>query len=67
MRDVFLRLDFAVHYRLNGRVVVVLVDFLVHGGLDLFMACWEDGLLDDSGSDLLVHGSVVVTRLGPRS
>ena len=50
---------------LDRGVVVVLVDLLINGGLDLLAALSVDGLVDNSGRNLLVDGGVMVTRLGP--
>ena len=50
---------------LDGGVVVVLVNLLVNGGLELLVLGAVDGLVDDGRGDLLVDGGVMVTRLGP--
>ena len=45
---------------------MVLVDLTIDGGSSLFMACLDDGLVDNGGSDLLVHGGIIMARFGPR-
>lgn len=56
--------NLAVLYGLNRGVVVVLVDLLVDGGLDILVTLTVDGLVCDTRGNLLVDGSVVVARLG---
>ena len=63
--DVLLRENFTVLDRLDRGVVVVLVDFTVDGGGGLLMTVLGDVLVDYGRGDLLVHGSVIVTGLGP--
>jgi len=62
---VLLREDLAVLDRLDGGVVVVLVNLLVDGGGDLLVLGRSDGLVENSGCNALVDGGVVVTSLGP--
>jgi len=50
--------------RLNGAVVVVLMNLLVDSCLNLLVLVGLDHLVSDSGSNRLMDGSVVVTRLG---
>lgn len=57
--------DLASRYWLDRCVVVVLVDLLVDGSLDLFDNFWLDGLVDHSRSDLFVNRGIMMTRLGP--
>ena len=61
----FLGKDFAVMDRLNGGVVMVLMDFTVDGSSGLLVTLLNDGLVDDSGSNLLVDSGVMVTSLVP--
>jgi len=61
---VLLRKDLAVVHGLLGGVVVVLVNLLVDRGLELLLLAALDGLVLDGWCDLLVHGGVMVTRLG---
>jgi len=49
---------------LDRGVVVVLVDLLVDGGLDIFVLGAVDGLVGDGRGDLLVDGGVMVAGLG---
>lgn len=55
---VLFREDFTVLNRLDGGVVVVLVDLAVDGFLHILVTRLYDLLLDDSGSNLLVHSGV---------
>ena len=50
---------------LDGGVIVVLVDFLVDGRLDVLMLGLGDGLSGDRRNDLLVNGGIMMARLGP--
>lgn len=52
---------------LNRGMIVVLVDLTVDSGSSLLMTLLNDLLIHDSGSDFLVDGGVMVTRLGPRA
>ena len=61
-----LREDVTILYRLHRGVIMVLVDLTVDGRRGLLVACLGDGLIDDSGGDILVHGGVMVTRIVPR-
>jgi len=61
---VLLREDLAVVDGLHLAVVVVLVNLLVDGCGDLFMAGGLDRLMLYCRSDLLVDSGVVVARLG---
>jgi len=56
--------DLAVLDRLDGCVVVILVDLFVNGGLDVLVSCSSNGLVLDSWGNTLVNGGVVVTGLG---
>jgi hypothetical protein len=55
---VLFRKDFTVLNRLDGGVVVVLVNLAVNGFLHILVTRLYDLLLDDSGSNLLVHSGV---------
>lgn len=61
----FLGKDFTVLDRLNGGVVMVLVDLTIDGSRGLLVTLLNDGLVHDGGSNLLVNGGVVVTSLVP--
>jgi hypothetical protein len=54
--------DLTINDGLNSAVVVVLVDPLVYGSVDLLMYVRFDGLVGDSGSNSLVDCSVVMAR-----
>ncbi len=60
---VLLGQDFSVLNRLDGAVVMVLVDLLIGGSLDLFMPGRFDRLVLDGRGGLLMDGSIVMTRL----
>lgn len=62
---VLLGKNLAVEDRLDRGVVVVLVNLLVHGGLNLLVTGGLDGLVGHGGSNLLVDGGVMMTSLGP--
>lgn len=47
----------------DGRVVVVLVDLLVHGSDDILMASWLHSLVGHCRVDILVYGCVMVPGL----
>lgn len=51
--------------RLDRGVVVVLVNLLVNGGLDVLVLGTVDGLVGHGRGNLLVNGGVVVARLRP--
>lgn len=57
--------NLTVLHWLHGGVVVVLVDLTVNGGGGLLMTGLDNSLVNDGGSDLLVHSGIVVTGLGP--
>ena len=61
----FLGKDFTVKDRLNGGVVMVLVDLTIDGSSGLFVTLLNDVLVHDSGSNLLVNSGVMVTSLVP--
>ena len=61
----FLGKDFAVMDRLNGGVVMVLMDLTIDGSSSLLVTLLNDVLVDDSGSNLLVDSGVMVTSLVP--
>ena len=44
--------------------MMVLVDFLVHGGNHVFMPLREDLLLDNRLTNFLVHGGFVLPIMG---
>lgn len=56
---------FAVLYRLNGGVEMILMDFPVDGCLSLFVAVLHDSLLSNSGSNSLMDSGIMVSSLGP--
>lgn len=58
---VFLGEDDFVLDRLNGGMVMVLMNLAVDDGLDLLMFGLLDRFLDHGGGDLLVNGGVVMT------
>lgn len=58
-----LREDFPILNRLHSMVIVVLVDLLLDGGVDLFVLGRLYSLIDHGRLDLLVDGGVVVTGL----
>jgi len=60
---VLLREDLLVLHGLYGRVIVILVHFLVDGCGDILVLLRLHGLLRYSGRDILVHRRVVVTSL----
>ena len=62
---VFLRLHFAVRDGLDRGVVMLLVNFLVDSGSDILMLCAVDILMSNTGRDIFVHGSVMVTSFVP--
>jgi len=51
---------------LHGRVVMVLVDLAVNGGRCLFMTGLLDFLIHNGGSNLLVHGGVMMASFVPK-
>ena len=51
--------------RLDGSMVVVLVNLLVDRRLDVLVFSAVDGLVSDGRGNLLVDGGVVMARLGP--
>lgn len=51
--------------RLNGRVVVILVNLLVDRRLHVLVFSAVDCLVSDGRGNLLVHGGVVMAGLGP--
>lgn len=55
--------NLAVLHWLDSAVVVILVNFLVDGSVDLFMYVRLDNLLLYGWGDGLVHSGVMVTRL----
>ena len=57
--------DFAVHDRLHGGVIMVLVHLAVNGGLGLLVADLGDVLVHDGWCHLLVYCGVMVTSLVP--
>lgn len=63
--SVLLWQDFAVLHRLNGSVVVVLVNLTVDDGLSLFMTLLNDVLVDHGWGDFLVDSGIMLTGLGP--
>lgn len=60
---VLLREYLAVQNGLDGAVIVVLVDFLVDGGVDLLVYMGLDGLVGDAGRDSLVDSGVFMAGL----
>jgi hypothetical protein len=54
--------DLTVDNRLNSAVVVVLVNLLVYGSVDLLVYMRLDGLVGDSGSNSLMDCGVMVAR-----
>jgi len=60
---VLFRKDLSIFHRLNGRVVMILMDFFVDCRLYFLVLAWELGVVNDGWSNLLMHSSVVVTRL----
>jgi len=61
---VLLGQDLGLPDRLDGAVVMVLVDFLLEGSLDLLMLGGLDSLVLDGRRDTLVDGRVVMPSLG---
>jgi hypothetical protein len=61
---VSLRKDSLVVDRLYGGVVVILVNLLVNRRLHVLVFRAVDGLVCDSGRDLLMHGCVMVASFG---
>ena len=57
--------DFTVYNRLNGGVVMVLVDLTIDGSGGLLVTLLDDVLVDDGGSNLFVNSGVMVTSLVP--
>ena len=62
---VLLGQDLAIMNRLDGGVVVVLVDLLIDSCLDVLVTRRLHVLVDDSWSNLLVNGGVMLARLVP--
>ena len=60
---VLLRQDFSILDRLNGAVVMVLVDLFVGGSTDLFMPGRLDCLVLYGRGGLLMDGSIVMSGL----
>jgi hypothetical protein len=54
--------DFAINDRLNSAVVVVLVNLLVYGSVDLLVYVRLDSLVGDGGSNGLMDCGVMVAR-----
>jgi len=52
-----------VMHWLNGGVIMILMNLLVNGGLDVFVFCWSDSLLLNSWCYTLVDGGVMVASL----
>ncbi len=63
--SVLLGQHLAVLDRLYRGVVVILVHLTVDGSLSLLMTVLANLFVHNSGSDLLVNGRVMMTRLGP--
>jgi len=61
---VLLRELLGIEHRLHRGVVVILVNLLVDGGLNLLVLHTVDGLVGYGRGDLLVDGGVMVTSLG---
>lgn len=54
--------DFPVLYGLYGAVIVILVHFLIHGGIDFFMLVGLHSFVSYCGSDCFVNCCVMVSR-----
>ena len=57
--------NLTVLYRLDGGMVVILVDLTVNGGRGLLMTLFDDVLLHHGRCYFLVNGGVMVTGLAP--
>ena len=57
--------DFTVMDRLNGGVVMVLMDLTIDGSSGLLVTLLDDVLVYDGGGNLLVNRGVMVTSLVP--
>ena len=63
--QVLLGQNLAVLDGLDRGVEMILMNLAIDGSLDLLMTTLLDGLLHDGRSNLLMHGRIVVTGLGP--
>jgi len=61
---VFFRKNFTVLDRLNGSVVVILVNLAVYGGGDILVSGRSDVFLLNGGVDSLVDSGIVLSVLG---
>jgi len=55
--------NLAILHRLDGGVIMVLVNLTIDGGLHILVTGLHDLLLDDGGSNLLVDGGVCFTSI----
>ncbi len=57
--------DFAILHRLNGGVVVVLVNLTIDNSLSLFMTLLDDVLVDHGRGNFLMNSGIMMTSFGP--
>lgn len=57
--------DLAVLHRLNGGMVVVLMNLTIDDSLSLFVTLLDDVLNDHSWGNFLVDSGIMLTSLGP--
>lgn len=55
--------DFLIMNWLYSTVIMILVDFLIHSGVDLLVFPWLDGLLLNGWLNRFMYGSFMVTRI----
>lgn len=55
--------DFLIMNWLYSAVIMILVDFLIHSGVDLLVFPWLDGLLLNGWLNRFMYGSIMVTRI----
>lgn len=58
------REDFSILNRLYRGMIVILVNLLVNRCLNFFMSRWKGGIMRYTWGDLLMNGSIVLSRFG---
>jgi len=63
--SVLLWQNLAILHRLNGGMIVILVDLAIDNSLSLFMTLLDDILIDHGRGNILVNSGIMVTSFGP--
>ena len=63
---VFLGKDLSILDRLDGGMIMILVNLTINSGCSLLMTVLRDGLVYNGWSNFFVYSGVVVTCLVPR-